>query len=157
MFSSKLCVVRAGIRLTKPLYLHINCKYTNIFVIVCFTECFFNFKFLLFAYLHAKGAMYSFVSVSKEAIGLRTVENYTFMTSISSHRVVYCGDRCSRLVWLVMAPCETSLTLSCPILLFMWSMACMSALCFVRSMVSKSVPCTALEGEMRLRRTPLFL
>ena len=55
MFSSKLCVVRAGIRRTKPLYLHINCKYTNIFVIVCFTEFFFNLKILLFDYLHVGG------------------------------------------------------------------------------------------------------
>ena len=52
MFSSKPCVVRLGIRHTKSLYLHINCKYTNIFVIVCFTEFFFNLKILLFDYLH---------------------------------------------------------------------------------------------------------
>lgn len=104
MFSSKPCVVRLGIRHTKSLYLHINCKYTNIFVIVCFTEFFFNLKILLFDYLHVRGTMCSFMCISKEKIGLRTVENYTFTTSMSSHLVVYCGDRCSRLVWLVMAP-----------------------------------------------------
>ena len=61
---------------------------------------------------------------------LRSDGPHTFTTMISSQSVVYCGERCSRFVCPVMLPCETSFTLSCPMPLFMRSMASISFLCF---------------------------